>query len=258
MTDAELLEQAKVFALASLELDAPDIVTPASLHTLPPSHPAPVAVETAPPNPIISPVPTTIPQSVDGYDPDFLPQSPSPALLLDIPQPTLIHLLQYLNDWLLDSHDDYTEQLSLIFSPSTTLVPTAVRRKKAASTQAPKVAIVPKKIMAPRSLRPPVPTAHEGAWIMSLLSALSSLLSGDDISTLRTLAKTVLILGGSSLRALTRYEAERGDDAAGMNGAAAGHRVRDEEDAEGRARCWMVVAVIAGVWGQTDLWNEVL
>lgn len=35
-------------------------------------------------------------------------------------------------------------------------------------------------------------------------------------------------------------------------------RLEDEEEAEGRARCWMVVAAIAGVWAQGDLWDSSL
>lgn len=262
MTDAEILEQAKAAALADLELDAPDLPTPVPPASHPPPRSTPTPLPVAAPKSIPLPEvpPSTTTNEADAYDPDFLPQSPSPAIMLDIPQPTLIHILEFLNDWLLESHDEYAERLDRIFTPSTTLVPLAVRRKKGAVVKAKgggKSGAMIKKVEK-RGERPPVPTAHEGAWIMSCLSALSSLLDGDDISTLRTLAKTVLILGASSLRSLERYESMRGEESGGLNGSAEGERERDEEDAEGRARCWMVVAIIAGVWGQTDLWNEVL
>jgi hypothetical protein len=69
----------------------------------------------------------------------------------------------------------------------------------------------------------------ERDWILSLLSSLDELLTGSDISSLRSLAKTCL----SVLRFL-------------------GFPL-NEEDQEGA--CWMIVAAVADVWKQSDLWE---
>jgi hypothetical protein len=83
------------------------------------------------------------------------------------------------------------------------------------------------------ALQPKTPTfitSTDRHWILSLLASLDELLTGSDISNLRSLARTCLGI----LRAL-------------------GSRV-DAEDQEGT--CWMVVAAVAGVWKQSDLWDD--
>lgn len=97
-----------------------------------------------------------------------------------------------------------------------------------------------------------MPTAHELNWVLSILAKLDELQAGDDISTLRTLARTVTDMIEQSEQALEEWRAAGGPGEAG-EGA---DRLADEEDAEGRAKGWMVVAVVAGVWKQEDLWNS--
>ncbi|GAA6011946.1 hypothetical protein JCM11491_000112 [Sporobolomyces phaffii] len=124
-----------------------------------------------------------------------------------------------------------------------------------------------------RGLVAPLPSPHEVHWILSLVARVDDLLDGDDLSNLRQLAKTVVdmveasekaaaaattttsrappprhsqALGGARSQEESLEEKRRRRDAA--------RDAREEED-EARARCWMIVAAIAGVWKQEDLWN---
>jgi hypothetical protein len=75
-------------------------------------------------------------------------------------------------------------------------------------------------------------TEHDLKWILGLLSVADSLLESSDISTLRTLARTCI--EGAELLAT-------GDAADAAQKQIAG--------------CWMVVAAISGIWGQSDIWQ---
>lgn len=240
------LEIARAAAFASLDSLDPDFDTPMA----PPVEPTPPP-SLSPSPPALDPVPAT----ADSPPSIFPPQEPTPKLMLEIDSPTIIHVLEFLNEWLLDKFDSYVEVCPYV--PSTSMVPTAVRRKR----PAPGAPVVPKRVVPPpkrstsRLSRPPLPDERETGWILSLLTRLHSLLDGDDISSLRMLVKTMLLFIHTSERANQRFIDSFGEE--GMGGMKeVSERERDEKDEEGKARCWMVVAIAGAVWGQTDLWNE--
>ncbi|GAA5959316.1 hypothetical protein JCM21900_003927 [Sporobolomyces salmonicolor] len=228
MTD---LAAAKAAILASLEIDAPEPSSPPR----PPPKPAPqpAAVDAAP-----------------AQIPEFerLPQLPSPALVLSIPKPSLIHVLSHFNDWFTERAEAYDDAINYV--PSTIFAPPSLRRKVPSgppASSSPKAATpAPPKGPPPRA---PLPAAHEVHWILSLLTRLEGLLDGDDLSNLRLLAKTLAEMAEVS-------ETERVKRDVPGRSRSMDVRRQDEDEAEGRARCWMVVAAIAGGWDQPDLWNS--
>ncbi|GAA5941199.1 hypothetical protein JCM3775_006647 [Rhodotorula graminis] len=240
------LEAAKAAILASLDLDAPE---PS------PARPVPAPKHThTPASSTVAPSPAAPPQV-----PEFerLPQLPSPALLVAIPRPTLVHLLSHFHDWFVERIEAYEDKINYV--PSTIFAPPSLRRRPgagAAKARATAPAPAPLKPAAkpPAAVpRPPLPTAHESHWILSVLTRLEQLLDGEDLSSLRLLAKTL-----ASMAEVSEVAREKRTAAAGAGGRSMQERLEDEEEAEGRARCWMVVAAIAGVWAQADLWDATL
>lgn len=71
-------------------------------------------------------------------------------------------------------------------------------------------------------------------WCFSLLAKLDARLISDEISILRTLAR-------SCIAAISLRRTERG---VGAN------------DADQEAGAWMIITIIAGVWGQSDMWTD--
>lgn len=225
------LEDAKAAALASLELDTPD----------------------NPPTPVAPPVSTLTPQPVPlvTFDPDRPPHTPSPSLVLSIPTPYVVRILLHFDEWLQERIELY--EAAATFVPSTIFAPPAVRRK-AINGAAKPPAPAPRPPPPPRAApRPPLPTSHEGQWILSLLARAESVLAGDDISSLRILVRTLLSLIDESDKQQQVRDMKR--EAEGTGGRSMEERNRDEEDAEGRAHAWMAVAAVAEGWGQEDLWK---
>ncbi|BGP16466.1 hypothetical protein JCM10213v2_004468 [Rhodosporidiobolus nylandii] len=217
------LEAAKAAVLASLDLDAHE---PAEATLMPP------------PSPPVAAPPTPAPQ-IPEYE--RLPQLPSPALIVAIPPTSLIHVLSHFNEWFNERIDAYDEALN--FVPSTIFAPPSMRRKGVPSAKAVPAPAASKKPPP----KPPLPSAHEVQWILSLLTRLERLLDGEDLGSLRQLAKTLIQLAEESAAKQPS-----------TIGRSIQQRTQDEEDAEGRARCWMVVAAIAHVWAQGDLWDSSL
>jgi hypothetical protein len=244
MTD---LEAAKAAILASLELDTPDSPSAAS-----PPPPPPPPVTTAPmtaPSSTLSPTP-----QIPEYD--KLPQLPTPSLILSIPRTSIIHVLSHFNEWFTERMETYEQELNWV--PSTIFAPPALRRKPVGGGTKPNgsgggVAVKPMVVPAQKkkeSLVAPLPSPHEVHWILSLLSRLNDLLDGDDLSNLRLLGKTLVEMIEASEKAPVL--AVKKDSGKGKT--IEERRIRNEEE-EARARCWMIVAAIAGVWKQEDLWN---
>lgn len=227
------LAEAKAAALASLELDV----------DTPPPPPKPPARPSSQPTHLATTQPT--------YDPKHSPHLPTPTLLLSLTQPTIFYLLGHIIEWLVERQEEAEAALEAE-TPSTIFTPLSLRRKpgpkpasSAAVSPAPTTTPPPSK---PRR-RPPLPSAHELNWVLSLLARLNSLQAGDEISTLRAVARVVTEMVEGSEQEVERWEA------GGGKSESEGEKVRDEEDAEGRAKGWMVVACIAGIWNQGDLWN---
>ncbi|KAL8292417.1 hypothetical protein RQP46_001029 [Phenoliferia psychrophenolica] len=221
------LAEVKLLALAALELGEEPTPPPAPTPTLGPAELEPDA----------------------PHELDRAPHFPTPALLLALDQPTKIHLLSHINDWLVERSEAHEAVAK--FVPSTIFAPPALRRKAAAaSTSTPTPSTTPKPTPTPPAPapapRPPLPTLLESQWILSILASLDSLLAGDDISTLRTLIRTITDL-------VTAAEASRGKEGSG-DGIKRSRE--DEDEAEKTALCWMAVAAVAATWGQGDLWNS--
>jgi Survival motor neuron (SMN) interacting protein 1 (SIP1) len=104
-------------------------------------------------------------------------------------------------------------------------------------------------------------------WMFALLGMLESQLVGNDISTLRVLARAAIRL----VQVITKDDVNPVQEADGPPGVSDVEGVvngRDDEEASpaaaakaGRAQstiagCWMVVAAIVGIWGQRDIWDE--
>lgn len=189
---------------------------------------------------------------VPSYDPEHPPHLPTPALLLGLSQLTIMSLLGHITDWLVDRQDeaDEADEAAQAEMPSTIFTPAVLRRKPGKPSLPASAVFKPSPASARPRRRPPLPSAHELNWILSLLSRLHALQAGDDIASLRALAKVVTAMVEAS-----QDEVEAWEDAGGRS-TEEGERLRDEEDAEGRAKGWMVVAVVAGVWKQDDLWNS--
>lgn len=238
----------KAAVLASLELEMDEKTEPKTADAgqprfgVPPSTPAQ-------PQPDLAAVVATA--SEPEYD--RLPQLPSPALISAIPGPSIVHVLSHFDDWLTERFEAYEEQVNYV--PSTIFAPPSLRRRAGAAGKpaASRPAAPPMTTTTtPRSAssRPPVPlpTAHESHWMLSLLTRLNQLLDGDDLATLRQLAKTLVKLAETSAKTQTTKVRP-------TTGRSMESRREDEEEAEGRARCWMIVAAIASTWSQPDLWD---
>ncbi|GAA6001420.1 hypothetical protein JCM10207_006658 [Rhodosporidiobolus poonsookiae] len=237
-TEMSDLAAAKAALLASLETDSPG----ADEH---PPAPSPPAEPKASPSPPAAPSSASASQTPEY---DRLPQLPSPALLVSIPGPSIIHVLSHFNDWFSERLDAYDEALH--FVPSTIFAPPALRRKGASSSSSSKTAS-PAPSTKKEPPKPPLPTAHESHWLLSLLTRLERVLDGEDLANLRLLAKTLVQMAEES-------EKERLGRVVPPGGRSMEQRLQEEEEAEGRARCWMAVAAVAGVWGQRDLWDSTL
>jgi hypothetical protein len=235
----------KAAVLASLELDMDEKMEPKKAEAGQPRFGVP------PSAPAQQPRPDLATASEPEYD--RLPRLPSPALISAIPGPSIVHVLSHFDDWLTERFEAYEEQVNYV--PSTIFAPPSLRRRAGAAGKpaASRPAAPPMTTTTtPRSAssRPPVPlpTAHESHWMLSLLTRLNQLLDGDDLATLRQLAKTLVKLAETSAKTQTTKVRP-------TTGRSMESRREDEEEAEGRARCWMIVAAIASTWSQPDLWD---
>ncbi|KAG0139167.1 hypothetical protein CROQUDRAFT_55111 [Cronartium quercuum f. sp. fusiforme G11] len=81
-------------------------------------------------------------------------------------------------------------------------------------------------------------SAHDGSWLLGLLSILDSVLTSEDIYKLRALARVCKRI--AQIADAASKQAESTDDTSHQEAAAG----------------WMVVAAIVDVWGQRDLWDD--
>lgn len=97
---------------------------------------------------------------------------------------------------------------------------------------------------------PPRPiTGIHHRWMFSLMGVLDDQLTGQDISTLRTLARaSIQVAKYTSQGPATSTNEEVGEG--------------KDDDVDGREKdyqtsgLWMVVAAVVGIWGQMDIWDE--
>lgn len=76
-------------------------------------------------------------------------------------------------------------------------------------------------------------------WLFALLAHLDRRLSGEEIAELRALARTCITM----LRNFRSMRARSMD-------------LTGNHDIQQEAGAWMIITIIAGVWGQRDLWDE--
>ncbi|KAK4054514.1 hypothetical protein OIV83_001008 [Microbotryomycetes sp. JL201] len=219
------LDDMKAAALASLELDAPDVIQTAFVlpEFRPPSPPTMPAIE-PPPSYII--------------DPDQQPHVPSPSILLALPTPHALKVLSLFGDWMTERIEDY--EFALTSVPSTIFAPPSVRKKQQAQNPSRTRPAKPR-------VKLPLPTLHESHWMLSLLTRVESVLDGNDVATLRQVAKTIL----NVLQHVNIQKQKLGEAAS----FAEQGPLQAEEEAEAEAHCWMIIAAITGHWKQSDLWD---
>lgn len=242
---ADELAAMKAAVLASLELDTDEETQPKKAEAGQPRFGIPSSTPTQPPPDLTAVVATA---SEPEYD--RLPRLPSPALISAISGPSIVHVLSHFDDWLTERFEAYEEQVNYV--PSTIFAPPSLRRRVGAAAKPAASRLAAPLMTTPPTVasRPPVPlpTAHESHWMLSLLTRLNELLDGDDLATVRQLAKTLVKLAETSAKTQTTMVKP-------ATGRSMESRREDEEEAEGRARCWMIVAAIASTWSQPDLWD---
>lgn len=227
----------------------------------------------------------------EGSEAVYQPKDPTPTLLSQIDQvrhnlfeefevgvililaryirqPTTVCVISYFNTWIterLEAHIDKTSSF-----PSTRLLPPALRNRKSKTKAAPKPPPMstpsPSPSTLPASFAASSPeiasstvlvtkqsdratsilTPHILSWLLSLLASrsLTTLLTSDDIAILRDLCRLLKRILGVARREGERAQTERAGIAEG-----------DGENETIRAKCWMVIAAVVAVWGQSDLWE---
>ena len=91
-----------------------------------------------------------------------------------------------------------------------------------------------------------------GRWLFALLMRLDGRLVSEEISVLRTLARAcVAAITLSRIRRKALSSRRQADGTADAEEESEENKMRRDE-----AGAWMVVAIVAGVWGQSDLWED--
>ncbi|OCH92170.1 hypothetical protein OBBRIDRAFT_773857 [Obba rivulosa] len=89
-------------------------------------------------------------------------------------------------------------------------------------------------------------TATHARWMFVLLSRVDDYLSGDEMSLLRSLARACMSILKERLR---------GPDSEASSKVVAREVLSSEPMDAGS--CWMIITVVAGIWGQKDLWMDI-
>ncbi|TKY86875.1 hypothetical protein EX895_004163 [Sporisorium graminicola] len=105
-------------------------------------------------------------------------------------------------------------------------------------------------------------------WLFALLLRLDGRLVSEEISTLRTLARACVAAitlsrirrkavrsRASKQQGDVRAEADHHDQGPVRIGGGDEETVRMRRD---EASAWMIIAIVAGVWGQSDLWEDAM
>jgi hypothetical protein len=81
-------------------------------------------------------------------------------------------------------------------------------------------------------------TETHARWIFALLSRVEDYVTADDMSLLRSVARSCL--------SLLKRELQKGNLA----------QSNLPEPQMGEKSCWMIISVVVSIWGQQDLWDE--
>ncbi|KAF8306462.1 hypothetical protein DL93DRAFT_2172057 [Clavulina sp. PMI_390] len=163
----------------------------------------------------------------------FKPVQPSAALLKRINQYTVQHLLMFYEYWMRQALDG--EDVAL-YTPST---------NQASSSTEP----IAQPIISPFHLQ----------WLLALLTRYQNdLMDSNHMSNLRSLARASIALICVSLERerTMRTDLVHATPHRGSNPPDDGYNGKQRDGPSGRAGLWMVVAAVATVWGQADLWDE--
>lgn len=108
-------------------------------------------------------------------------------------------------------------------------------------------------------------------WLFALLLKLDGRLVSEEISTLRTLARacvaaiTLSRIRRKAVRSrVSRAEptetelGEAGGSNSNSNGSSSSKQHDEDKMRKDEAGAWMVVAIVSGVWGQSDLWDDAI
>jgi hypothetical protein len=92
---------------------------------------------------------------------------------------------------------------------------------------------------------------HHSTWLFGLIARYDNdVMDGKEISALRSLARVCI---ATICRSLEKELLTSPDSNALSTGAAS---TADRDRVTGRTSLWMVVAAVASVWGQSDIWEE--
>ncbi|MBW0510432.1 hypothetical protein O181_050147 [Austropuccinia psidii MF-1] len=148
---------------------------------------------------------------------EYPPKPPIPLFLKALEQPTIIAILSHYQTWI-------QEKVHLLVA----LVEKNALENNSALNSKPDSPTIPQDIT--------LLSAHDGAWLMGLLSVLDTVLTAEDVFKLRELARTCKQVAKIAEAAL-----KLGDDPSATQEAAI---------------AWMAVTGIADVWGQKDIWDD--
>jgi hypothetical protein len=144
-------------------------------------------------------------------------------------------VIGYLNSFIFERLQTYRTTLSRLKTPSTVFVPPHLRKAK----KKPQDPVFKSKKTEATTPSRVFLTSAESQYLISLLLSLDSLLTSDEISTLRDVARTC---------ADVVNELEKPEDL-----------VNTQDDPqklqEVKAGCWMIVMAVLEGWGQRDLWQ---
>ncbi|PLW15073.1 hypothetical protein PCANC_13065 [Puccinia coronata f. sp. avenae] len=147
---------------------------------------------------------------------DFPPRVPVPLFLKALDQTTVIAVLSHYQTWI----QERIGSLAKIVEEST---PNESDDMDADDANEPSQEVI---LLSP----------SDGAWLLGLLSVLDSVLTSEDVFKLRQLARTC-----KHVVQITRAALQFEQDCSAEHEAGV---------------AWMVIAAVADVWGQKDLWDE--
>jgi hypothetical protein len=99
-------------------------------------------------------------------------------------------------------------------------------------------------------------TAVHQRWMFCLLGRLDDNLVGEDISTLRILARACIRLVVNQIQQSSPTRSVKNHARTLSAGLESDALTSEVPECSGSGGYWMVIAAIVGVWGQFDIWEE--